>query len=111
MSLHSLIKLVRQAGDANMVLGLQKVQSIEEKNLLAGHVCLLLGDYTEAQKLFLSSSKPLAALDMRRDLLQWEQALTLAKNLAPNQIPLIAREYAQQLEFKGTHVTTGFTLK
>lgn len=95
------LRVVRQAGDANMVLGLQKIQSIEEKNLLAGHICLLLGEYTDAQKLFLSSSRPLAALEMRRDLLQWEQALTLAKTLAPNQIPLISREYAQQLEFKG----------
>jgi hypothetical protein len=36
---------------------------------------------------------------MRRDLLQWDQALHLAGKLAPEQIPYIAREYAQQLEF------------
>ena len=36
---------------------------------------------------------------MRRDLLHWDQALELAKSLAPNQIPYISREYAQQLEF------------
>lgn len=36
---------------------------------------------------------------MRRDLLHWDQALNLAKTLAPNQIPFISREYAQQLEF------------
>ena len=36
---------------------------------------------------------------MRRDLLHWDQALELAKNLAPEQIPYISREYAQQLEF------------
>ena len=58
---------------------------------------------TEAQKLFLSSSRPLAALEMRRDLLQWEQALTLAKSLAPDQLGTISREYAQQLEFKGEY--------
>lgn len=38
-------------------------------------------------------------LQMRRDLLHWDQALELAKNLAPEQIPYISREYAQQLEF------------
>lgn len=40
---------------------------------------------------------------MRRDLLQWEQALKLAKDLAPAQIPYISREFAQQLEFKGEY--------
>jgi WD repeat-containing protein 19 len=36
---------------------------------------------------------------MRRDLLHWDQALQLAKNLAPDQIPYISKQYAQQLEF------------
>jgi len=54
---------------------------------------------------------------MRRDLLHWyvlcsllrmtsiltrrDQALTLAANLAPEEIPSICREFAQQLEVKG----------
>jgi len=32
-------------------------------------------------------------------LLHWDQALNLAETLAPNQIPFISKEYAQQLEF------------
>lgn len=36
---------------------------------------------------------------MRRDLLHWDQALNLAKTLAPDQIPYISKEYSQQLEF------------
>ena len=36
---------------------------------------------------------------MRRDLLQWEDALKLAKVLAPEEISYISREYGQQLEF------------
>jgi WD repeat-containing protein 19 len=107
-----------------MVLALQKIESIEETNLLAGHVSVMFADYnglfrrrergekreeilmlkTEAQRLFLSSSRPLTALEMRRDLLQWEQALTLAKTLAPDQLGTISREYAQQLEFKGEYL-------
>ena len=39
-------------------------------------------------------------LQMRRDLLHWEQSLKLARTLAPEQIPFISRAYAQQLEFK-----------
>ena len=42
---------------------------------------------------------------MRRDLLHWDSALQLAKALAPEQIPYISREYAQQLEFTGDYMT------
>ena len=43
------------------------------------------------------------ALEMRRDLLHWEQSLKLARTLAPAQIPYISRAYGQQLEFKGEY--------
>ena len=52
---------------------------------------------------------------MRRDLLHWDPALQLAKALAPDQIPFISKEYAQQLEFTGdyanalTHYEKGVT--
>jgi len=36
---------------------------------------------------------------MRRDLLQWDSALMLAKRLAEDQIPFISKEYAAHLEF------------
>ena len=38
-------------------------------------------------------------LQMRCDLLHWDHALNLAKSLAPDQIPSLSKEYAQQLEF------------
>lgn len=38
-------------------------------------------------------------VQMRRDLLQWDSALTLAKRLAEDQIPFISKEYAAHLEF------------
>jgi hypothetical protein len=44
-----------------------------------------------------------AALEMRRDLLHWEPALRLARTLAPEQVPLLCQQYAQQLEFKGEY--------
>ena len=51
---------------------------MENKKLMSGHICMLLGDYSQAQDLYLQSSQPVEALHMRRDLLQWDQALTLA---------------------------------
>ncbi|RLN32585.1 hypothetical protein BBJ28_00018526 [Nothophytophthora sp. Chile5] len=91
----------RALGDSGMVLGLDRLEGIEEKNLLAGHVCMLFGDYAEARRLFLNSSDPLAALHMQRHLLQWEQALKLADSLAPELVPEISAAYATQLEFRG----------
>ena len=40
---------------------------------------------------------------MRRDLMNWDSALQLAKALAADQIPFISKEYAQQLEFTGDY--------
>eukprot|EP00727_Mastigamoeba_balamuthi_P013091 m51a1_g8404 putative wd repeat-containing protein 19 isoform x1 (1404) ;mRNA; r:243939-249400 len=91
----------RNLGDPGMVEILEQFVNAEDTNLLAGHVNLLLGNYNEAQKLYLSSPEPLLALQMRRDLLHWEQAMALAKSLAPAELPGIAAECAQQLESKG----------
>ena len=86
-----------------MVLSLEQIKTIEDKNLLAGNVAMFLEDYTIAQELFLASGQPTAALDMRRDLLHWDQALELSKTLAAEQMPFISKEYGQQLEFMGDY--------
>ena len=59
-----------------MVLSLEKIKSIEDKNLLAGNIAMYLGEFTIAQELFLASSHPVAALEMRRDLLHWDQVVS-----------------------------------
>ena len=61
-------------------MSLENCQFIEDRYLLAGHISLLFGDYQRAQELFLLSCRPTAALDMRRDLLQWEQALQVRRD-------------------------------
>lgn len=82
-----------------MAWALQKLQNIFDINLLCGHICLLLEKCDLAEKFFLNSSQPVQALHLRRDTMQWVQALNLAKTLNPSEIPYIAKEYAQQLEF------------
>ena len=47
------------------------------------------------QELFLHSPCPTAALQMRKDLQHWPQALSLANQLDPTQIPPLACNYAQ----------------
>ena len=90
----------RQLGDAGMVHALERVAHVEDRNLLAGYMCMIRGDYTSAQNLFLSSTYPVAALDMAMDLMQWEQALHLARNLAVDQVPAITAKLAQHLELR-----------
>eukprot|EP01002_Notosolenus_urceolatus_P014900 NODE_68_length_2974_cov_11.439316_g52_i0.p1 GENE.NODE_68_length_2974_cov_11.439316_g52_i0~~NODE_68_length_2974_cov_11.439316_g52_i0.p1 ORF type:complete len:933 (+),score=364.97 NODE_68_length_2974_cov_11.439316_g52_i0:413-2800(+) len=95
------IRVYRQLGQPAMVFALEKLSHETEKNLLYGAVAVLFKNFAEAQNAFLHSSRPILALEMRRDLLHWDQALKLAENLAPEQIPFLSKEYALQLEFKG----------
>ncbi|XP_015117789.1 WD repeat-containing protein 19 [Diachasma alloeum] len=97
------MRVYRHIKEISMVWALQKLEDIEELALLSGHVCTLLEDYNQAEKFFLQSSEPVEALYLRRDLMQWEQALALAQKLKPDEIPSIAREYAQQLELTGNY--------
>ena len=92
-------RIYRQLGDAAMVMALQELMHVEDRNLLAGHISLLFCDYQRAQDLFLASSKPSAALEMRVDLLHWDQALKLAQALDASQVPRICVSYGQHLEF------------
>ncbi|KAK2918993.1 WD repeat-containing protein 19 [Channa argus] len=104
MEVELAIQVYRMSGNVGMVLSLQSIQGIEDMNLVAGHLAMFLGDYNLAQDLYLSSNCPIAALEMRRDLLHWDSALMLAKRLAEDQIPFISKEYAAHLEFIGDYV-------
>lgn len=84
--------------DVGMVMALNKLKTVEDRNLLAGMMALYLGDYSLAQDLLLSSSRPLTALEMRADLMQWEPAIRLAETLDPQRIPSSCLQYAEQLQ-------------
>ncbi|NXM77221.1 WDR19 protein, partial [Serilophus lunatus] len=98
------IRVYRTSGNAGMVMSLEQIKGIEDRNLLAGHLAMFTNDFNLAQDLYLASSCPVAALEMRKDLQQWDSALQLAKRLAPEQIPFISKEYAVQLEFMGDYI-------
>lgn len=98
------IRVYRKVGDAAMVQSLEDMKFFEDINLLSGHCAVLLNQQDDAKQLFAKSSQPLEALDLCRDLLQWEQAMALSSNLSKDQMPFIAREYAQQLELNGSYI-------
>ncbi|KAI4585986.1 hypothetical protein MJG53_020611, partial [Ovis ammon polii x Ovis aries] len=93
MEVEFAIRVYRTIGNVGMVMSLEQIKGIEDYNLLAGHLAMFSNDFNLAQDLYLASSCPVAALEMRRDLQHWDSALQLAKRLAPDQIPFISKEY------------------
>lgn len=104
LDVETAIRAFRNMGDIGMVLALEDIKGIDDKNLLSGFIAMYLNQFDMAQELFINSEKPSAALEMRRDLMHWDAALQLAKALAPEEIPFISKEYAQQLEFTGDYM-------
>jgi WD repeat-containing protein 19 len=96
-------------GNAGMVMTLEELEWIDDRNLIAGHVSALIGNVSLAQDFFLKSSNPIAILDLRRDLMHWEQALNLAQTLAPQEVTFIAKEFALKLEFDGISFITSLS--
>lgn len=92
-------KVFRNIGDVAMVYALEEIHQIEDLNTLAGFCAVLLNEIDEGKALFAKSGNPSEALELCRDLLQWDQAMALASTLAPDQLPYLAREYGAQLEF------------
>ncbi len=50
-----------------MVMSLQTIKNIEDRNLLSGFVAMFLENFNTAQDLFLASSRPVAALEVSSD--------------------------------------------
>ena len=59
------MRVYRHIGDVGMVMSLQTIKNIEDRNLLSGFVAMFLEDFNTAQDLFLASSRPVAALEVR----------------------------------------------
>lgn len=91
--------MFEELGDVATAWSLNDLIHIDDYKLLSGYMALFLGEFERAQTSFLNSSRPTAALEMRCDLLQWDQGLQLAKRMAPEMVGFISKEYAQQLEF------------
>ena len=69
----------QECKNVGMVYSIKSIKNETEKNVLIGHVACILFKPDVAQDMFLQSSKPEQALDMRMDLQDWFAALKLAK--------------------------------
>ena len=83
LDLETSLKAYQLSKNLAMVLTLEPLQHENEKDLLIGHIAMMLGKYELAQEHYLKSSEPLNALDMRCDIQDWLVALSLSKNIAP----------------------------
>ena len=88
----------RLAKNISLVLTVQQLQNETEKKVLLGHIAAILGKEDLAQELFVSSSQPEKALDLRMDLQDWDVALKLSKEYNKNKEPFISRKLAYQYE-------------
>ena len=69
----------QECKNVGMVYSIKSIKNETEKNVLIGHVACILFKPDVAQDMFLQSSKPEQALDMRMDLQDWFAASKLAK--------------------------------
>ena len=109
---HMLMHL--QINDAKMIYGeilhdlgmtktLQRIQLVEDKYEVQGHIAVLFEMFQYAKDCFLKSCSPKEAVFLFMDLLEWKDALKLAEEHAPDQLGKISFEYAMQLEIQGKH--------
>ena len=106
MEIEFAIRVYRFVGDASMVMSLERLEHIEDKNMLAGNILILFERddcYDMAQELFVRSGRAREALQMRKDLKHWDEAMRLAKEADPSQLDDICREHAAVLEMRGEH--------
>lgn len=61
---------------------LNSIKNETEKSLLFANVAMILGQPDKAQELFLKSSYPMGALELRSDIQDYATALHLAEKIA-----------------------------
>ncbi|CAK84014.1 unnamed protein product (macronuclear) [Paramecium tetraurelia] len=96
-------KAFQAANNISMVMMIQSFKNETEKNLLFAYVAMILGQHDLAQDLFLKSSYRLGALELRSDIQDYVNALSLAKKIAPEQEPFICKRLAIQIETQGNN--------
>jgi len=96
------VRAYRFLNDAGMVLSLEKLSFVEDKNLLAGFILMIFMDYDSAQNSLLSSNRIDIAIDMRLNVLHFDEALSLASRSCQEKLIFdVSLKYGQYLESIG----------
>jgi hypothetical protein len=89
--------------EPGMVFALQTLEHAQEnKQLLAGHVHRLLGNFRKAQEVWSQGGGSFGrnALELQMDLNNWRELLPLAEAYAPHTLPVIYLKCGQQCELR-----------
>ena len=90
--------------DAGMVMIIEALQPIENVSLLTGHILVTFMEYDTAEGIFLECSREDLAIEMRMNMLQFDEALSLAsKSRSINCIFGVSLKYGQHLESIGEY--------
>lgn len=103
LDLEAAEKAYQIAKNVGMVYAIHSIKHESEKQILLGHVSMILQQHDLAQDFFLKSSKPSLALEMRCDLQDWLIALKLSRTVDSSQEPVLCKKLAQQLETQGNY--------
>jgi WD repeat-containing protein 19 len=102
MDLATARRAYSKIGEGGMAQSLELLaEGPQERRVVAGGLALLFGDWDLASDHFLQSPQPALALQMRRDLLQWDTAAELAAKVAPEALPELFVEMARAAEWRG----------
>ena len=88
----------RYAKNISLVLTVEELKRETEKKVILGHIAAILGKENLAVELFIASSQPERALELRMDLQDWDEAYKLAKEYNKNKEPFISQKLAYQYE-------------
>ncbi len=113
MDLSTAKRAYAEMGEGCMVQSLDSLaEGPQERRVVAGGLALLFGDFDLASDHFLQSPAPGLALQMRRDLLQWDTAAELAAKVQPDALPELYVEMGRAAEWRGdTPAALGFYSK
>ncbi|EFN57870.1 hypothetical protein CHLNCDRAFT_143342, partial [Chlorella variabilis] len=90
------------AGDEEALAQLRPLLEVQDENLVTGRIVAITGgDPDRAEQLLLSSSRPTAAIEVRRQLGHWDRAIELAEELEPHAVGSLSLLRAQALEADG----------
>lgn len=88
----------RRGGNISLTLTVEKLRYESEKKILLGHIAAILGKEDKAEQLFVNSTIPSLAVDLRCDLQDWNLALKLANDYQPYRIVFISKKLAYKFE-------------
>jgi WD repeat-containing protein 19 len=97
-------KAYQLSKNVGMVYSINAIKQESEKQVLLGFVAMILHQHDIAQELFMKSSQPKLALEMRCDLQDWLIAMQLSRTTVPHMEPIICKNLASQVETQGNYI-------